>query len=195
MFTPSEHRLLRITDKVVDGIVVNCEAIRRHLIIDEGLAADHIHLCYNGLDTAAFFPAPGPRPAIFDGASAVIGTVASSVPRRVFRRYSKLLRRVRLERPGIRLLVVGSGPSGSSWTISRVRSGVAADVHFEPATPDVARWLNATDIFVLPSFSEALSNSLMEAMACGVASVASRVGGSPDSYGKEKRVFVPCRGC
>jgi glycosyltransferase involved in cell wall biosynthesis len=36
------------------------------------------------------------------------------------------------------------------------------------------------DIFVLPSLSEALSNSLMEAMACGVAPIASSVGGNPE---------------
>ena len=36
------------------------------------------------------------------------------------------------------------------------------------------------DIFVLPSLSEALSNSLMEAMACGCCPVASRVGGNPE---------------
>src|SRR5439155_9534272 len=34
------------------------------------------------------------------------------------------------------------------------------------------------DIFVLPSVSEALSNALMEAMACGCACIASRVGGN-----------------
>jgi glycosyltransferase involved in cell wall biosynthesis len=36
------------------------------------------------------------------------------------------------------------------------------------------------DIFVLPSLSEALSNSLMEAMACGCCAVASEVGGNPE---------------
>jgi len=36
------------------------------------------------------------------------------------------------------------------------------------------------DIFVLPSLSEALSNALMEAMACGCAVVASNVGGNPE---------------
>ena len=44
----------------------------------------------------------------------------------------------------------------------------------------VAEWLSAIDIFVLPSLSEALSNSLMEAMACGCCSVASNVGGNPE---------------
>jgi glycosyltransferase involved in cell wall biosynthesis len=40
--------------------------------------------------------------------------------------------------------------------------------------------LRAIDIFVLPSLGEALSNSLMEAMACGCCPVASNVGGNPE---------------
>jgi glycosyltransferase involved in cell wall biosynthesis len=36
------------------------------------------------------------------------------------------------------------------------------------------------DIFVLPSLSEALSNSLMEAMGCGCCPVASDTGGNPE---------------
>jgi glycosyltransferase involved in cell wall biosynthesis len=42
----------------------------------------------------------------------------------------------------------------------------------------VADWLRKIDIFVLPSLSEALSNSLMEAMASGCAVTASKVGGN-----------------
>jgi glycosyltransferase involved in cell wall biosynthesis len=51
-------------------------------------------------------------------------------------------------------------------------------VTFVPGTNRVVDWLRRMDIFVLPSRSEALSNSLMEAMACGCAVVASRVGGN-----------------
>ncbi len=66
-----------------------------------------------------------------------------------------------------------------------MRLGVQARCHFEPSTADVAAWLRAIDIFVLPSTSEALSNALMEAMACGCAVVASRVGGNPELVSDE----------
>src|SRR5262249_55169301 len=55
--TPGAHRhLLRITDQIVDGIVVNCEAMRRHLVEDERVQPSRVHLCYNGVDTAEFHP-------------------------------------------------------------------------------------------------------------------------------------------
>ncbi len=58
---------------------------------------------------------------------------------------------------------------------------------FIPATDEVAGWLRTIDIFVLPSLSEALSNSLMEAMACGCCVVASNVGGNPELTGASER--------
>ena len=58
--------------------------------------------------------------------------------------------------------------------------GIFEDCVFVPATGQVTTWLRAMDIFVLPSLSEALSNSLMEAMACGCCAVASNVGGNPE---------------
>jgi glycosyltransferase involved in cell wall biosynthesis len=81
---------------------------------------------------------------------------------------------------GLRLAIVGSGPMLETLQAMSVELGIQDQCHFEPSTADVAEWLRAIDIFVLPSLSEALSNSLMEAMACGCAVVASAVGGNPE---------------
>lgn len=51
-------------------------------------------------------------------------------------------------------------------------------VTFTGLRTDVQDILEATDIFVLPSYSEGLSNALMEAMSSGCACVASKVGGN-----------------
>jgi teichuronic acid biosynthesis glycosyltransferase TuaC len=44
----------------------------------------------------------------------------------------------------------------------------------------VSGWLNAADIFVLPTYSEGLPNALLEAIACGLPVVATRAGGIPE---------------
>ena len=89
--------------------------------------------------------------------------------------------------PETRLLIVGSGPCGEPLERQAAALGVRDRCHFEPKTADVARWLQAIDIFVLPSLSEALSNSLMEAMASGCCVVASRTGGNPELTGEDER--------
>src|SRR5258708_17777875 len=53
-----DRRLLRMSDRRTHGIVVNCEFVRRHLIADEAVPADHIHVCYNGVDLDEFQPGP-----------------------------------------------------------------------------------------------------------------------------------------
>ena len=97
----------------------------------------------------------------------------------------------RVRRPGLRLLIVGSGSMLANLRLQAAASGLAGDCTFVPATGDVAQWLRAIDIFVLPSRSEALSNSLLEAMACGCCPVASRVGGTPEliRHGKNGMLF------
>jgi len=58
-----------------------------------------------------------------------------------------------------------------------------ADVRFVGARADVPRWLAAADVFVLPSAWEARALVVQEALAAGVAVVATQVGGLPELVG------------
>ena len=82
--------------------------------------------------------------------------------------------------PNARLLILGSGPMLPELQNQARSLGIFDSCVFEPSTDRVDDWLQHVDIFVLPSMSEALSNALMEAMACGCCPIASNVGGNPE---------------
>jgi len=176
---PGAHRhLLRITDRMVDAVVVNCEAMRRHLIEEERVPAGLIHLCYNGIDTEKFHPQRSRRLPSLGGATLVIGAVSVLRREKALHTLLDAFAEVRSMQSGLKLAIVGSGPCRVSLEARARELGLGEDCVFEPATEQVVDWLHSIDIFVLPSLSEALSNSLMEAMACGCAVAASRVGGN-----------------
>jgi glycosyltransferase involved in cell wall biosynthesis len=184
---------LRVTDRLVDGIVVNCEFLRRHLRDEEKVPAGLIHLCYNGIDTGAFQPLRGARPDALRAAALVVGVVCALRPEKGLDTLLDAFAAVRGLVPGMKLAIVGSGPCLADLQDRARALGILPDCVFEPATPRVADWLHAIDIFVLPSLSEALSNSLMEAMACGCCVAASRVGGNPElvTHGETGMLFEP----
>jgi len=179
--TPGFQRhLLRITDHLADGVVVNCLAIREHLIADERVPSARIHVCYNGVDTAVFSNMRGPRPAALGGAGLVAGVVCALRPEKNIRLLLLAFAMIKDEFPSLWLAIVGSGPERGALEAEAGALGIAGRVRFEPATSEVAAWLRCIDIFVLPSASEAFSNSLMEAMASGCCCIASDTGGNPE---------------
>jgi glycosyltransferase involved in cell wall biosynthesis len=77
--------------------------------------------------------------------------------------------------PNATLLILGTGTEEE-----KLKRMAGANVRFEGNVKDVAPYLRASDIFVLPSSTEGLSNSLLEAMASGLAPIATAVGGAID---------------
>ena len=58
--------------------------------------------------------------------------------------------------------------------------GVVDSVELLGRRDDIPELMNAYDVFVLPSFREGLSNTILEAMSTGLPAVVSNVGGSPE---------------
>lgn len=179
--TPGPYlKILRMTDRLVDGIVVNSESVRQEMIQKEHVAAERLHLCYNGIDTTRFHSERRGRMAMLKDASLVIGVVCVLRPEKGLQTLLRGFARVVGLHPGVRLVLVGDGPESPGLQALAEELGIAGACTFQPAVADVAPWLGSIDIFVLPSLSEALSNSLMEAMACGCTCIASSAGGNPE---------------
>lgn len=76
-------------------------------------------------------------------------------------------------------VLVGDGPERDAIA---VEAGLAGDrIRVLASCDDLTRHYAAADAFFLPSTSEGLSNSLLEAMSSGLAAVASRVGGTAET--------------
>ena len=174
------RRLVRMTDRLASAVVVNCEFVRRHLEQDEGVPSSRIRLCCNGIDVEEFCERQTPKPEALGPQSLVIGVVCALRPEKGLPDLLNAFALVRPAHAGLKLAIVGSGPMREQLESLARTLGIATDCVFAPATNQVVAWLNAIDIFVLPSHSEAFSNSLMEAMACGCCAIASNTGGNPE---------------
>lgn len=78
------------------------------------------------------------------------------------------------------LIIIADGPERKHMHRLLDQHCLSEFVIWIEEADDVSEYLNASDIFVLPSRFEGLSNSLLEAMACGLPVISTRVGGSID---------------
>lgn len=90
----------------------------------------------------------------------------------------------------VHLLVVGDGPD-HDLLADQARSVTNVHIHMLGRRHDVSDLLRASDIAVLPSWHENMSNALLEAMAAGVPVIATKVGGNTEIVSQGGGVLVP----
>jgi glycosyltransferase involved in cell wall biosynthesis len=184
------HGPLAWTDRLATGIVANSEYMRQ-MAARYGADPARVTVCYNGLDTDLFHAAGRRRMPGLEDAACVVGCVAALRPEKRLETLLAAFAAVLPKHPETRLVLVGSGQARPALEAQAAALGLGARVWFVPATAEVAPWYRSIDIFVLPSESEAFSNSLLEAMACGCAVVASAVGGNPEAVTPETGRLFP----
>ncbi|HNS95857.1 MAG TPA: glycosyltransferase [Polyangiaceae bacterium] len=93
----------------------------------------------------------------------------------------------------VQLYLIGDGPLRESLQQLAKDLGLESRAHFLGAIDQfrLPRWYQAADLFVLPSRSEGVPNVLLEASACNLPWVASRVGGIPEILHRGKGFLVP----
>ncbi len=156
-----------------------------------GVPAHKRAILENGVELERFRPDPEARARLRQALGAspgevLVGCVARLDP---VKDHATLLRAFTKLPPRVRLVLAGDGPLRRSLEQLAKVEGILSRVRFlghvsEPVFP-------ALDVFVLPSLYEGFSNTILEAMACGVPVVATSVGGTPSLVAPDRGVLVP----
>ncbi|HEX6791979.1 MAG TPA: glycosyltransferase [Candidatus Krumholzibacteria bacterium] len=185
---PSFRRRERILMEFVTRLVAVSRTHAEYLRRVTGIAGERVAVIHNGIDLSRW---PRTTPVLRRDArqslgiredEAVVAMVAAMRPEKSHESLLAAAAMPDASRRRVRVLLAGDGPRRGAIEAAADELGIRDRVDFLGVRRDVARLLHASDVVVLPSRSvvETLPLSLLEAMACGVPVIASRVGSVPE---------------
>jgi glycosyltransferase involved in cell wall biosynthesis len=194
--TPWYHSIYRVALPLVnrsfDGIVANCEGIRKFVIKREKVPAHKVKVIYNGIGIPG--QASGqPEIAKEWGQDLRIVLVANLTPVKRVDVLLEALAHLRSMIPGVqfRAVILGDGPEKGKLTGLSCDLGLNRHVRFMGAVRDVTAYLQHADLGVLSSDKEGFSNAILEYMACSLPVVATAVGGNVELIDSTNGLLVP----
>jgi sugar transferase (PEP-CTERM/EpsH1 system associated) len=194
--------LRRLHAPFVERYVTVSTHLEDYLVERVKVPRSKITQIYNGVDTRRFEPrnasSVSALPLGFtDRDSIVLGTVGRIQPVKdqatLVRAFADLLRSNREMARRARLVVIGDGPLLSNLRKLVETLDIASSVWLPGSLSNVPDLLRSFDVFVLPSLSEGISNTILEAMATGLPVLATRAGGNVElvEEGATGRLFAP----
>ena len=135
-----------------------------------------IEVIPNGVDTAVFRPGPRRR----QGGLRVL-CVARLIRRKGVEHLIAAAARLG-DVPGLRVTIVGTGDREGPLRVLAREAGLAGRVTFTGRVPhgDLPDCYRDSDVFVMPSLNEGMSNTALEAMACGLPVLMTDTGGTTE---------------
>ena len=180
---PSFQTLTKFSIERSDGLTAVSHFLKRETYTAFGCTGCAVEVIHNFVDPALYdrrAHIPLLREQLgSNGDRALIMHVSNFRPVKRVRDIVRIFAKVRTERPAV-LIMVGDGPERTSAEQEARELGVQDDTYFLGKIDVVAPLLASADLFLLPSQSESFGLSALEALACGVPVVASRVGGLPE---------------
>lgn len=178
------HPVLRLLIPRAAAAVTVSEAVRDSLE-SGGIALPNAVVIPNGVDLSAF-PVQEPPRAAAPFTAAFLGRLTDEKGVQVLLETAGMLRSER----GLRFVIAGRGPL-QAQVAAAARSG-SARIEYLGHQEDVLPVYQSAAVVLVPSLSEGLGLSAIEAMACGRPVIASRVGGLPEVIShNETGLFVP----
>lgn len=163
-----------------DGITVPARAVDDYLVVKLNASSDRVYLLANGIED---FVASGTLRRADIGLpenGTVITMVGRLHPVKAHHLGIRAFAEIAPRFPDLRLVVVGDGVERANLERLANELGVSSRIHLLGFRDDIPDILTLSDIFLLPSRSEALPVSVIEAMRAGLPVIASRVGALPE---------------
>jgi glycosyltransferase involved in cell wall biosynthesis len=156
------------------------------VLLSMSVAPSRVHVAYSGIDANHSCDAEArhafrQRYGLTDD-QPIIGTVANLFPRKGYEYLIEALEVVKVDHPGISCFIVGEGPESYKEHLVQLvkKKKLDTNVVFAGFQKNVFEFLNAFDVFMLPSIMEGFGIALLEAMAMSKPIVACKVGGVPE---------------
>ncbi len=169
----------------------------RQILIAQGIPRERALTIHEGIDLAHVDAAPpvSVREAFWLPTNApVVGCIGALVDHKGHRYLVHAAADIVRAVPEARIVILGEGDLRVELTRMIHELGLERHVLLPGFRPDVLSLLKAFDVFVMPSLTEGLGTSILDAMACTKAVVASAVGGIPEVVEPETTgLLVPPR--
>ncbi|MBO8137774.1 MAG: glycosyltransferase family 4 protein [Desulfotomaculum sp.] len=172
----------KLLAKKTDKIITVSNQLRRQVVEVEKIPEDKVVTIYNGINLREIDSHASKRKLCkslgLPPLGRIVGVVARLAPQKgvvYFIKAASLLKEYRAN-----FVVIGDGPLRNELEIKIKKLGLQDRVFLAGYRSDIFRLLPALDIFVLPSLTEGLPLTILEAMAAARPVVATKVGGVPE---------------
>ncbi len=180
----------RLLARCATRVLADSPSQRRFLIAEGVTRAERLEVLadgsISGVDVQRFHPDPDRRRAVREGLdipeTAVLGLFLGRLNAdKGVAELAAAFAEAAGEVPALHLLVVGPDEAGMQAGMQAKAAGQAGRLHFVGYTDAPENYMQAADFFVLPSYREGFGSVIIEAAACGLPAIGSRIYGLTDA--------------